>query len=130
MMPGGMTLCFCDRSTQYCSASITAGLSKLVLSPLLFISIALFGVVNPWKSQYGKPEEGTCTPHCETLPEASRLVSFCAYWSISFQFSGALSGLNPAALNISLFQYSTMVERWNGTPQVLPPVSLFSMKAG
>ena len=23
-----------------------------------------------------------------------------------------------------------MVERWNGTPQVLPPVRLFSMKAG
>lgn len=29
-----------------------------------------------------------------------------------------------------LFQYRTIVERWNGTPQVLPPVRLFCMKAG
>src|SRR6266511_5292584 len=27
MMPDGITRCFCERSTQYCSASITAGLS-------------------------------------------------------------------------------------------------------
>ncbi len=33
-------------------------------------------------------------------------------------------------MNASLFQNITMVERWNGMPQVLPPVWLFSMKAG
>jgi hypothetical protein len=31
---------------------------------------------------------------------------------------------------MSLFQYSTIVERWNGIPHVLPPVWLFSMNAG
>ena len=39
-------------------------------------------------------------------------------------------GSSPASLKSSLFQYRTMVERWNGMPQVLPPVWLFSMKAG
>jgi hypothetical protein len=29
-----------------------------------------------------------------------------------------------------LFQYRTIVDRWNGMPHVLPPVRLFSMKAG
>ena len=33
-------------------------------------------------------------------------------------------------MNASLFQYSTIVERWKGMPQVLPPVWLLSMKAG
>ncbi len=33
-------------------------------------------------------------------------------------------------MKASLFQYSTMVERWNGMPQVFPPVWLFCMKAG
>ena len=33
-------------------------------------------------------------------------------------------------MKASLFQNITTVERWNGMPQVLPPVWLFSMKAG
>ena len=65
-----------------------------------------------------------------TLPDASRLVSFCANDTISAQVAGALFGSSPASLNISLFQYSTIVERWNGMPQILPPVWLFSMNAG
>jgi hypothetical protein len=44
----------------------------------LFISTTLFCVVNPWKSQYGNPDDGTCTPHCATLPEPSFFVSFFA----------------------------------------------------
>src|SRR6187551_3756014 len=87
------------------------------------------GVVKPWKSQYGKPEEGTCTPHWVTLPAASRLVSFCAYSCISFQFAGGLFGSRPASLKSSLFQYRTIVERWNGRPHVLPSVWLLARKA-
>jgi hypothetical protein len=56
-------------------------------------------------------------------------VSLAAMSRISAQLAGGLFGSSPAALNISLFQYSTTVERWNGMPQVLPPVWLLSMKA-
>src|SRR5690606_1853686 len=125
MTPPGMTLCFADRSTQYCSASIEPGLSKYVSVPASFIRIVSLGVVSPWKSQYGNPDDGIFTPHGDTLPLASVVVSFCAYETISFQLSGALSGSRPASWNSSLFQYITIVERWNGTPQVLPPVRLF-----
>src|SRR5215471_2234604 len=94
------------------------------------MSCTPFSVVRPWNSQYGNPDEGICTPHCVTLPEASRLVSFCANADISAQVAGGLFGSRPASLNASLFQYRTMVERWNGMPHVLPPVWLFFMKAG
>jgi hypothetical protein len=57
-------------------------------------------------------------------------MSLSANASSSAQFASAFSGSRPASLNASLFQYSTMVERWNGMPQVLPPVWLLSMKAG
>src|SRR5262249_6913560 len=48
----------------------------------------------------------------------------------SAHVAGGLFGSSPASLNASLFQYSTMVERWNGMPHVLPPVWLFFMNAG
>src|SRR6185503_6155714 len=102
--PAGITLCLRPRSTQKPSASITAGLSKYVSLPAGFISSTPFGVVRPWKSQYGNPDDGICTPYCVMLPEASCFVSFCAYSSICFQFSGAWFGSSPASLKSSLFQ--------------------------
>jgi hypothetical protein len=69
-------------------------------------------------------------PHWLILPPASRLVSFPAMVTCSSQVAGGFSGSSPASRNSSLFQYSTMVERWNGMPQVLPPVWLLNMKAG
>src|SRR5262249_39711855 len=48
----------------------------------------------------------------------------------SAHVAGGLFGSRPASLNASLFQYRTMVERWNGMPHVLPPVWLFFMNAG
>jgi hypothetical protein len=49
--PGAITLCFWPRSTQYWSASTTAGLSKKVCVPASFMSSTSFCVVKPWKSQ-------------------------------------------------------------------------------
>ena len=98
--------------------------------PAGFISSAPFWVVKPWNSQYGKPDEGTWMPQVVTLPAASFLVSLRPYSTSSFQFWGGLFGSRPASLNSSLFQYITTVERWNGMPQVLPPVWLFFMKPG
>jgi hypothetical protein len=46
--------------------------------PAWFISSTSFWVVKPWKSQYGKPDDGTSSPHWLTFPPASRLVSFRA----------------------------------------------------
>src|SRR5215470_10486999 len=69
-------------------------------------------------------------PHWDALPEASARVSFCANATCSAQVAGGRSGSRPASLNRSLFQYKTIVERWKGTPQVLPAVWLLSMKAG
>src|SRR6266849_2918748 len=128
--PGAITLCFWPRSTQYCSASTTAGLSKNVCVPASFINKISFWVVKPWKSQYGNPDEGTWTPHWVACPLASCLVSFLACSTCSAQVAGGLLGSSPASLNASLFQYRTIVERWNGMPHVLPPVRLLSMKAG
>jgi hypothetical protein len=91
--------------------------------------ITSFCVVKPWNSQYGKPDDGTWMPYCVTLPEASFFVSFCAMLTSSAQLAGGLFGSSPASLNSSLFQYSTMVLRWKGTPQVLPPIWPFSRKA-
>ena len=59
-----------------------------------------------------------------------RCVSFAAKSACCCQVAGGLSGSRPAARNASLFQYSTMVERWNGTPQVWPPISPFFRNAG
>src|SRR5215210_6234142 len=87
-------------------------------------------VAKAWNSQYGKPDDGIWMPHWLTLPAESRFVSFCANSSCSCQVAGGFSGSRPASLNRSLFQYRTIVERWKGTPQVPPPVWLFSMKAG
>ena len=123
-------LSFLLRSTQYCSAATTFGLSNEVCVPAAFMSCTLFAVVRPWNSQYGKPDDGISIAHWLTLPEASRWVSFLPAATNSSQVSGALSGSRPAALNASLFQNMTMVERWNGMPQILPPVWLFAMKAG
>ena len=72
--------------------------------PASFIRIASFGVVRPWNSQYGKPEDGIFTPHWVTLPEASVLVSFFANSTIWSQFAGPFSGSRPASLKASLFQ--------------------------
>src|SRR5262247_4137226 len=104
MMPGGMTLCFWLRSTQYWSASTTAGLSKYVSVPAWFMRSTSFCVVKPWKSQYGNPEEGTLRPHCVTLPLASRFVSFFAYSICSAHVAGGRFGSSPASRNDSLFQ--------------------------
>jgi hypothetical protein len=60
--------------------------------------------------------EGTITPQRCTLPEASFFTSFVAISVISLQLAGGFSGSSPASLNASLFQYNTMVERWNGMP--------------
>ena len=64
--------------------------------------------------------DGTITPQRDTLPEASFFTSFRAICAISFQVAGGFSGSSPASLNASLFQYMTMVERWNGMPYTLP----------
>ncbi len=85
--------------------------------------------MKPWNSQYGKPELGTWMPYCVTLPDASFFVSVVAMLDSSAQVAGGLFGSRPASLNSSLFQYRTMVERWNGTPQVLPPIWPFSRNA-
>src|SRR5579883_2186019 len=130
MMPGGWTFHLWLRSTQYCRASTTFGSSNEVCVPAAFIRRTSFSVVRPWNSQKGKPDEGISTPHWVTLPAASRLVSFWPNVASSSQVLGGWSGLSPASLNASLFQNMTTVERWNGTPQVLPPVRLFSMNAG
>jgi hypothetical protein len=34
----------------------------------LFARMVSLGVVSVWNSQYGKPLDGICTPHCVTLP--------------------------------------------------------------
>src|SRR5579864_803931 len=130
MVPGGWIFCFLLRSTQNAKASITPGASNAVCLPAAFISRTLLAVVRPWNSQYGNAVDGISTAHWLTLPDASRCVSLAPSATNSSQVSGALSGLSPAALNASLFQYITMVERWNGMPQILPPVWLFSMNAG
>src|SRR4051794_24142808 len=122
--PGGCTPAL-PRSTQYCSASMTFGSSNLTAVPASFARIASFGVVSVWKSQYGKPLDGIWTPHCVTLPLASFFVSLPAASLSSAQFVGGLLGSRPASLKASLFQYMTTVERWNGMPQVFPPVWLF-----
>ncbi len=57
-------------------------------------------------------------------------MSFLPISAISAQVAGAFSGSRPASLKASLFQYSTMVERWNGMLQVLPPIWPFAMNAG
>eukprot|EP01022_Parablepharisma_sp_SALTPOND_P021792 TRINITY_DN435_c5_g1_i1.p1 TRINITY_DN435_c5_g1~~TRINITY_DN435_c5_g1_i1.p1 ORF type:complete len:766 (+),score=253.47 TRINITY_DN435_c5_g1_i1:968-3265(+) len=128
MAPVGMTLSRVVRSAQCCSAWTAPGLSKQVLVPALFISRVSLEAVMAWNIQQPKPVEGIFTPHWLTLPAASRLVSFLAASTISFQVAGALSGFRPASLNRALLQYITMVERWKGMPQVLPSVWLFSMK--
>ena len=128
-MPGGCTPAL-TRSTQYCSASIVPGSSKRTALPASLASTTPFWMARPWNSQYGKPEDGICRPHCVTLPPASFSVSLAAMSRISAQLAGGRLGSSPAALKASLFQYSTTVERWKGTPQVLPPVWLFCMKAG
>src|SRR5262245_34080771 len=117
------------RSTQYCSAWITAGSSNFTCEPASLARIAPLVVVSVWNSQYGKPLDGICTPYCVTLPDASFFVSLVAMSFSWVQLVGGLFGSSPASLNSSLFQYITTVERWNGMPQVLPPVWLFSMKA-
>ena len=67
--------------------------------PAAFMRIAPFGVVRPWNSQYGKPEDGICTPHCVTLPDASRLVSFLRELDASrSQFAGGLFGIEAGLL--------------------------------
>ncbi|MFM9885121.1 MAG: hypothetical protein ACKVQT_19025, partial [Burkholderiales bacterium] len=53
--------------------------------------------VNPWNSQYGKPDDGICTPYCEVLPGASRLVSFCASSVISVHVGGGRFGSRPTS---------------------------------
>ncbi|CKY54582.1 Uncharacterised protein [Mycobacterium tuberculosis] len=65
---------------------------------------------------------GISTPQRVVLPEASFLTSFLPISVISSQLAGAFSGSRPASLNASLFQYSTMVERWNGMLQVFPSI--------
>src|SRR3569623_917963 len=115
--PDGCTPAF-DRSTQYCSASTTFGSSNFTALPASFIRIASLVVVRIWNSQYGKPLEGICTPHCVTLPLASFFVSRVASSLSSAHDCGGLFGSSPASLNASLFQYITTVERWNGMPQV------------
>src|SRR2546430_12807178 len=102
--PGAMTLCLALRSTQYWSASMTFGSSKCVCVPASFIRSTSFWVVKPWKSQYGKPDDGTWTPQRVTLPLASRFVSFFASSTCSAQVAGGLLGSRPASLKISLFQ--------------------------
>ena len=49
--PGAITLYLRPRSTQRCSASTTAGLSKKVRSPASFIKMTSFCVVSAWNSQ-------------------------------------------------------------------------------
>src|SRR3569623_1617220 len=115
--PGGCTPAF-DRSTQYCSASITFGTSNFTALPASLARIASFVVVRIWNSQNGNPLDGICTLHCVTLPLASFFVSFAASSFSSAQVCGGLCGSRPASLNASLFQYITTVERWNGMPQV------------
>src|SRR6478752_846112 len=126
--PGGWMPAL-PRSTQYCSASTTFGSSNRTAVPASFARMVSLGVVSVWNSQYGKPLDGICTPHCVTLPLASFFVSLVAASLNSAQFVGGLLGSRPASLKASLFQYMTTVERWNGMPQVLPPVWLFIMKA-
>src|SRR5580704_4236485 len=130
MTPGGWMPSFLFRSTQNCSAPVTPVLSNAVCVPAAFISWTSFAVVRPWNSQYGKPDDGISIAHWLTLPEPSRCTSFLPLATSSSQVSGALSGSRPAALNASLFQNITMVERWNGMPQVWPPVWLLAMNAG
>ncbi len=60
----------------------------------------------------------------------SRLVALAAVSASSSQVAGARSGSSPASRNASLFQYITMVERWNGTPQICPPICPLRRKAG
>ena len=72
--------------------------------PASFIRITSLGVVRPWNSQYGNPDDGIFTPHWVTLPLASTLVSFFANSTIWSQFAGPFSGSRPASLNASLFQ--------------------------
>ena len=72
--PGGWTPAL-PRSTQYCSASITFGSSNFTAVPASLASTTSLVVVSVWNSQYGKPLDGICTPHCVTLPTASFCVS-------------------------------------------------------
>src|SRR3989339_395192 len=118
------------RSTQYCRASTTLGSSNRTAVPASLARTAPLVVLRVWNNQYGNPLDGICTPQVLTLPDASFCVSLVAAFFNSAQLAGALFGSSPAALNKSLFQYITTVERWNGMPQVLPPVWLFCMKAG
>src|SRR5262249_4274474 len=104
MMPGGMTLCFWLRSTQYWRVSAAAVLLYMVSVPALFIRSTSFCVVKPWKSQYGNPEDGTSSPHWVTLPLGSRLVSFFANSTCSAHVAGGRFGSSPASLKASLFQ--------------------------
>src|SRR4051812_21243276 len=99
--PGGCTPAL-PRSTQYCSASMTLGSSNFTCVPASLASSVSLGVVSVWNSQYGKPLEGICTPHCVTLPEASFLVSLVAASFSSAQLVGGLLGSRPASLNKSL----------------------------
>src|SRR5437588_87553 len=66
--------------------------------------------------QLPPPVDGISTPQRATVPEASFFTSFALISAISFQVVGGFSGSRPASLNASLFQYMTMVERWNGMP--------------
>src|SRR5687768_3794862 len=99
--PGGWTPAL-PRSTQYCSAWITAGSSNLTWVPVSLARIAPFVVLKVWNSQYGKPLDGICTPYCVTFPLASFLVSLVATSFSSAQVVGGLFGSSPASLNSSL----------------------------
>src|SRR5690606_15556281 len=85
--PGGCTPAL-PRSTQYCSASMTLGSSNFTCVPASLARIAPLVVVSVWNSQYGKPLEGICTPHCVTLPLASFFVSLVAAAFSSAQVCG------------------------------------------
>src|SRR6476661_9545483 len=99
--PGGCTPAL-PRSTQYCSASTTFGSSNFTALPASLARIASLVVVSVWNSQYGKPLDGICTPHCVTLPLASFFVSLVAAVFSSAQVCGGWFASSPASLNSSL----------------------------
>ena len=83
----------------------------------------------PGTASTGSRWRGSARPIASTASPL-RLVSFCANAACSSQVAGGRSGSSPASWNAALFQYSTIVERWNGTPQVWPSISPFLRNAG
>ena len=72
--------------------------------PASFIRMAPFCVVKPWNSQYGKPDDGICTPHCVTLPAGVALGQLLRVLDHLLPVAGGLFGIEAGFLERSLFQ--------------------------